>query len=128
MSSSVSFAVQKMMGMWAVSRRSLSRRADDGDVGRLAPLLEQAGHAESAHLAHHHVEQQQGVALHAPFEGLFGAVGHVHVVAFLFQVELQYLAEGLFVVDDQYSRFRHKHAYDDFEAKLRRIRCIRGRK
>ena len=81
-SSSVSLAVQKMIGTAAVS----------------GWRPEQPGHLESAHLAHHDVEQNQRIAFGVHAEGLFGAVRRIDFVTLDFEIELKNLAEGFLVV------------------------------
>ena len=45
-------------------------------------------------------------------EGLFGAVGHVDVVPFDFEVELEDFAQRLFVVDHEDFVFCHSFGFD----------------
>ena len=80
---------------------------DHGNLGRCGILFEDAGHAETARLAHHDVEQDERIAFGVHAEGLFGAVRHVDVVSFDFEVELEDFAQRLFVVDHEDFVFCH---------------------
>ena len=53
-------------------------------------------------------------------EGLFGAVRHVGLIALYFEVELQDLAQRLFVVDHKDFVFCHKFGFESV-SKLRNI-------
>ena len=90
-SSSESLAVQNMMGMWAVS-------------GSCFELL---GQFEPACLSHHHVEQNEVVSGDVFFQSFFGVIGYVDRKPFYFKVELQYFAQGFFIIDDKYLRLFH---------------------
>lgn len=87
--------------------RIAGRAEDDGNPCRLGVGLEDTGHLEAAHLTHHDVEQDQRIALGVHLERLFGAVGDIRLVALDLEVELQDLAERLFVIDDQDFVFCH---------------------
>ncbi len=87
--------------------RIAGRAEDDGDPCRFGVGLEDSGHLEAAHLAHHDVEQDQRVALGVHLERLFGTVGDIRLIALDLEVELEDLAERLFVIDDQDFVFCH---------------------
>ena len=74
------------------------RAEDDRHGGRFGLRSEQPGHLESAHLAHHDVEQNQRIAFGVHAEGLFGAVRRIDFVTLDFEIELKNLAEGFLVV------------------------------
>ena len=83
------------------------RAEDHGDTGRFGILLEDAGHAEAAHFAHHDIEQDERIAFRVHSEGLFGAVGDLDVITFDFEVELEDFAQRLFIVDHEDFVFCH---------------------
>ena len=107
-SSSLSRAVQKITGIFAVS----------------GFVLQHLRHPESADFAHHHVEQDERIAFGVHPEGLFGAVRHIHFVTFDLEIELQNFAQRLFVVHHQNLVFCHscRSLRIGFAPKLRNIR------
>lgn len=87
----------------------LRRAEDHRDLRRRGVVFQQPGHPEAAHFAHHDIEQDQRITLGVHFEGLLGAVRHIDLVTLDFEVELQDLAQRLFVIDHQDFVFCHTY-------------------
>ena len=87
----------------------LRRAEDHRDLRRRGVVFQQPGHPEAAHFAHHDIEQDQRITLGVHSEGLLGAVRHIDLVTLDFEVELQDLAQRLFVIDHQDFVFCHTY-------------------
>ena len=75
------------------------REEDDG-YGVVEHFAEVFGKLEARHAAEHHVEQDQAVVRGEQLECFFGTFGGVHLVARIFQVDLQNFPQvGLVVYD-----------------------------
>ena len=79
----------------------------DGYLCRVGPAFELPGQFESTCFAHHYVEQDKVVAGNLFFQCLFGVIGYIDRKPFYFEVELQYLAQRFFIVNDKYLRLFH---------------------
>ena len=72
----------------------------DRSCGRI--LFQKLRHLETAHPAHHDIEQNQRIAADVHPEGLFGTVSHIDIIALYLQIELQNLTDRLLIVYYQY--------------------------
>ena len=70
--------------------------------GQSGVLLHGPCHVKPARLAHHHVEQNQGILLQIENHGLLGAICRVHLIALDFEIEFQCVAQRSLVIDHEY--------------------------